>query len=395
MIVIVGGGLAGLAAAIELHQKGLDFTLLEAAEDFGGRVKTRFVEGYCLDYGFQVLNPSYPLVERYVSLEGLELGYFDSGALILQEGQKKTVYDVRKHFLKGLATFWKGYLKISDGLTFYRELGQKEEPSFEGVPLGQYLQSLNLSPFARDEFLTPFYRGITLDPQLAISHHFFRYTFQLFAKSRVGLPKHGMAALPALMAETLPLKKLRLQCEVASVEAHQVITKGGERIECSNIILAIPPDKARKLLKIEAAPCEYFSQTTYYYHGEPSPKTQNLLCLNGAGTGPINHIACLSEAQPHYAPKGKHLLSATVLGADPDKHHELAVKAHLVSLLGDHARSYQLLEKVFVKEALPQKWGQSQRFPTPEGVVLCGDFYEHPSIQGALASGQKAAEAVS
>ena len=50
--VIVGGGLAGLAAATHLTSLFVPFTLVEASNRLGGRVATDVVDGYRLDRGF-------------------------------------------------------------------------------------------------------------------------------------------------------------------------------------------------------------------------------------------------------------------------------------------------------------------------------------------------------
>ena len=55
-VVIVGGGLAGLAAARRLDRAGVNWLLVEAADRIGGRVATDVVDGWRLDRGFQVLN---------------------------------------------------------------------------------------------------------------------------------------------------------------------------------------------------------------------------------------------------------------------------------------------------------------------------------------------------
>lgn len=51
-IVIVGGGITGLAAAHEADRRGLDVTVLEAAPHAGGKIDSGFVEG--ADLGFPV-----------------------------------------------------------------------------------------------------------------------------------------------------------------------------------------------------------------------------------------------------------------------------------------------------------------------------------------------------
>ncbi len=48
---IIGGGLAGLLAAIELSREGIEVAVLEAASEFGGRARTRNVDGFLFNRG--------------------------------------------------------------------------------------------------------------------------------------------------------------------------------------------------------------------------------------------------------------------------------------------------------------------------------------------------------
>ena len=50
-VVIVGGGLAGLAAARRLDRAGVEWLLVEAADRIGGRVTTDIIDG--IPYGTQ------------------------------------------------------------------------------------------------------------------------------------------------------------------------------------------------------------------------------------------------------------------------------------------------------------------------------------------------------
>ncbi|MSX00471.1 MAG: NAD(P)-binding protein, partial [Actinobacteria bacterium] len=86
-VVVVGAGLAGLAAAKTLLSAGRSVMILESSDDVGGRVRTDLVDGFKLDRGFQVLLTAYPELERQLDLPALNLRNFDPGAL-LWFGQK-------------------------------------------------------------------------------------------------------------------------------------------------------------------------------------------------------------------------------------------------------------------------------------------------------------------
>ena len=50
-VIVVGGGIAGLAAAYELHREQIRFVLLEAAGRTGGVIFSEPVDGFTIDGG--------------------------------------------------------------------------------------------------------------------------------------------------------------------------------------------------------------------------------------------------------------------------------------------------------------------------------------------------------
>ena len=78
---------------------------------------------------------------------------------------------------------------------------------------------------------------------------------------------------------------------------------------------------------------------------------------------------------------------------------EEAVRAHLRKWFGPVVDSWRMLRAYPLPRALPQQrhaeWEQAPvRVGGTGGVYMCGDYRETASIQGALASGRRAAEAV-
>lgn len=74
-VVIVGGGLSGLAAAVELAQYPLDVTLIEVKRHLGGSIQTITQENSILDTGAFAISKS--LDSAWLQMLGLEDALFD------------------------------------------------------------------------------------------------------------------------------------------------------------------------------------------------------------------------------------------------------------------------------------------------------------------------------
>ncbi|NDZ76030.1 FAD-dependent oxidoreductase, partial [Streptomyces sp. SID10362] len=86
-VVVVGAGIAGLAAAERLTSAGVTTTVLEAAHAVGGRMATEKVDGFRLDRIGQLLSTAYPELRRTPGLDGLALLPFAPGVLLHSEGR--------------------------------------------------------------------------------------------------------------------------------------------------------------------------------------------------------------------------------------------------------------------------------------------------------------------
>src|SRR5499427_2168601 len=92
-VMVVGAGVSGLVAAVELKRRGFAVQVLEASDDVGGRVRTDAVDGFLLDRGFQVLLTAYPEAKRTLDYQRLELKAFLPGALSWYAGRLNKLID--------------------------------------------------------------------------------------------------------------------------------------------------------------------------------------------------------------------------------------------------------------------------------------------------------------
>ena len=54
--VVIGGGLAGLSAALTLQNAGEEVEIFEGSDNVGGRLRSVYVDGFILDRGFQLIH---------------------------------------------------------------------------------------------------------------------------------------------------------------------------------------------------------------------------------------------------------------------------------------------------------------------------------------------------
>jgi phytoene dehydrogenase-like protein len=90
-VIVVGAGVAGLACARALVRAGRRVLVLEREPDVGGRVRSRLVDGYVVDRGFQVLFTAYPALAALLAESGglaaLAPRRFQPAARIVADGR--------------------------------------------------------------------------------------------------------------------------------------------------------------------------------------------------------------------------------------------------------------------------------------------------------------------
>ncbi len=426
-VAILGAGLAGLSCAVRLETAGLSVLLLEADDAPGGRVRTDEQNGFRLDRGFQILLTAYPEVDRLLDTKMLRLRQFAPGALVRQGGKFHRFVDpFRDSMGAALGLLFDPVVNLGDKLRIAKLRAHVNRGSIpelfarEETTTRDFLKEFGFSERMVARFFEPFLGGIFLERELVTSSRYFEFLFRMFAIGSAAVPEQGMEMIPRqlavrLKADTLlthtAATSLRREREGIVVDTLEQGTKAGG-IHARRIVLALPEPAARGLLSTLGGRGEQLGRearawnrtTTIYYAANRSPVDGPILVLNGDGpdAGPVNNVAVMSQVSGAYAPPGAHLLAVSVVGQAPEgvapmEKLERNVRTHLHRWFGAAATKWEVLGGYPIAHALPLcphvEWQHC--FPrVADGVYVCGDYREQPSIQGALASGRRAAEAI-
>jgi phytoene dehydrogenase-like protein len=412
-VVIAGAGLAGLSCALSLESAGLSVNLLEAGDAPGGRVRTDLVEGFRLDRGFQVMLTAYPETKRLLEYDALQLKKFKSGALVWHGGKFHRFADPFRNPVKAAHFLFDPIVPVADKMRIAKLRARVQRGTFEEVfarPEQTTRAYLNAFPFSAsiiDRFFEPFFGGVFLERELVTSSRFFEFLFRMFSAGDTAVPAHGMQQIPLQLASRLRPGTLATAARVTGLtrnpQSFTVEIEGKPNLEARTVVLAVAGNEGNPLLKRvggwSVPEVRAWNQTTAYcYAAGRVPVNEAIILLNGEGrtAGPVNNVAVMSAVSSAYAPPGAHLVVACAVGDSPA---EQDVRAHLRKWFGPVVDSWRVLKQYPLAHALPQQrhaeWEQSPvRLGGSGGVYMCGDYRETASIQGALASGRRAAEAI-
>ena len=70
-VIVIGGGIAGVAAALRLKDRGVEPLVLEAERRVGGRMTTDRVNGFVIDRGVTLLGNGFVRMRSLVGRLGL------------------------------------------------------------------------------------------------------------------------------------------------------------------------------------------------------------------------------------------------------------------------------------------------------------------------------------
>jgi phytoene dehydrogenase-like protein len=406
-VIIVGAGLAGLAAAVHLHRQGRKVLLLEASDRAGGRIKTDSHEGFLLDRGFQVLLTAYPETKALLNYTDLKLKKMLPGATVLYDGGSFEIADPFRRPSAAFATLFApvGTLKDKINTLWLKNKLQKltideifEQP--EQTTLKQ-LADYGFSPKMIQRFYAPFLSGIFLENELKTSRRMFDFVMKMFSDGDVAVPELGMEEIPKQLVAMLPEGSIQCNTKVTAIEGKNLVTEDGTVMEANQILLATTANNLTQKYFLKQKMTSH-QVTNIYFEANEAPTEKAVVILNASIKKKwVNNLTVMSNVSKAYAPKGKVLISVSCNGIPTVDDATLAenMKQELKQWYGEKVNSWKMLKAYRIEYALPTQESVRNEIAASEikisdTLFICGDNLLNGSINATLKTGRLAAEAM-
>ena len=380
--LIVGAGLAGLSAAIQLQDAGRSVTLLEASDRAGGRVASDHIDGYICDRGFQLINAKYPAL---IELDVIDEIDFIPAPRVIEVSLGSERIPLGDPRTAPFSALHRGTGSLSEKVNFARFIFSKIKSQ---QSLGQALRKAGCGT-TYERVLRPFLQGVFLADPDKVDAIYGQIVLRSFVTGSPGVPKFGVGQLSQALASRV--KDLQLNVRAERILGTTVQTSAGE-FQASDIVIATDATTATQLLELGEV-CRMQACVTWYHATEHNPSGTGRLLVDGQNRGPIFNSLVISDISREYAPSGMHLISSTTELGTTDSE----VRRHLSIMWGVETRDWQLIAKYEIPSALPlHEVGKTLSAPTKisDHLYMVGDHRTVPSQQGALFSGSLAAQLI-
>ena len=263
------------------------------------------------------------------------------------------------------------------------------------------LDSLHLSSNLVERFLRPFFEAIYVSPLREQSSACFEFVLRMLADGGTSLPSKGMQAIPEQLAEG---QVVHLESPVAEIRRDGLRLASGEWKDFDAVVVAVDWPAAEKLVPEVSAARATSSSTWYFALPSPPPVSDPIIILNSTlregGEGEefarIVNVGFPSVVQNTYAPEGWDLAAATIRGRSDVE--EGWVRQELAALFGESLEKWKLLRVYNLGFHQPQQtrrlWPPRDPLIAEKGVYVCGDHCAEPTLDSAMRSGRRAAEAI-
>ena len=379
-VLIVGGGLAGLSAAIHLEAAGVEVTVIESSDRAGGRVASDVIDGFICDRGFQLINAQYPALQELNVIR--ELDFIEAPRVIeVSLGDRRHVIGDPRQVPWTVLNKATG--TILEKIALLRFIAGQPKP---GESIGQTLRNTGI---CYERVLRPFLQGVFLTDPDNVDALYGHSIIKSFVSGRPGVPRSGVGELSKALAKRVG--NIVYETRVDGIEQRSVHTNNGT-YTANKILIATDATTATQLLGLTQVP-RMAGCITWYHADAVNPSGSGRLVVDGQRRGPIINSVVMSDISSSYAPANQHLISTTTdLNVT-----ESDVRRHLAILWGVDTYAWQFIAKYEIPAALPiHNVGRalSQSMKISDHHFVAGDHRTVPSQQGALFSGRLAAQLI-
>ncbi|MGE3177187.1 MAG: protoporphyrinogen oxidase [Vicinamibacterales bacterium] len=455
-VLIVGGGIAGLATAYELHRQAIGFTLLEASTRSGGVVLSEEVDGFILDAGPDSLLVQKPegialcqelgLGPRLVPTKPPRLAYIQRGGRLHQLPAASVLGIPTRWgpFVRTGLFSWAGKLRMAAELFVPRRQDDGDES------IGSFMRR-RFGREAAEYLAEPLLAGIhagdvdrlsvrALFPRFVEAERIHGSLLRAFRRAPAAPPGKpgtpagsgdgafrslpgGLSELITALVAALPQDAIRLRTRATQVTredgVYRVATETGDTFEAPILILAAPAFATARIVRpLDASLGDLCGAIPYASAATVSLAYDRASIrhpLNGSGfvvprtegTG-IMAGSWLSSKWPNRAPEGKVLLR-TFIGGARDPHaldlsdQEMVARslAALTPLIG--ITSPPLFTRVYrwVNANAQHEVGHLERVKAIEqrlaghpGLLVTGSAYRGVGIPDCVADGRATARSI-
>lgn len=432
-VVVVGAGLAGLVAATRLAERGYQVALIDRARRAGGRAAAARVEGFVVEAVSPMLSAGDRRTLAWLSDVGLRDELLPLRPLLsgvarfgkVRRSDVRRLRDVRRVPGVGLREALR-LVRLPRLLARYGERIDPQRPE-----LAAELDDRSVADFVRlyfgsgvlDAWIAPELASLAGGDPQEMSRVQFLHHARRHGGERFGLPRGSVSDAADRVAADL---KAQLGIEVSSVQqssrSPRVALLGSGSVVADAVVVATPARVVRRIAEpvLSTAEKNFFDgvrmdpgiTVVAALCRAPGPRPERVLVPRSEGS-PLECAVLEPGSGANRAPEGCGLgtlravpeFAASHMDAS-DEVIEKALVGALDSLLPGIARAIEFVRVARMPEAAPRfdvgSFRQIDRFERVQRdlrasgrrVYFAGDYLVHPTFEGAVVSGERAAAAV-
>ena len=427
-VIVVGAGIAGLAAAFRLQQAGVDVTVLESSDRVGGRMSTDSRDGYVIERGAQLITSTYRNTLALVKELGLqsELKPTSPWMAIVKDGKPRRMPSGAMFPIYALTS---GLVGITDLLRFIWHTTKFRWPPVDNYSAWADYDDEDTASWcagrlgsAATYLVEPLVAGGLLQRVEETSRAVTLATLALTdnGRSKEMTLARGMGQLPETLASRVDVK-LEAPAQTIEVDADgAAVQLYGERLRADHIIFAAPAPATSRLyrgadeIERKLMATEYTSTikiglaTSCHWRDDPTLKNVWAFMIPRPDRKLVVSATIESTKDIHRVPDGE-FLNLFLSSEAADGMLSLSDQEIVDAVLPDIERFFhgatstkRFAQVVRWREALPKSpVGRSRDLaeyrhsrPPARRVLLAGDYMGMPTFESAIETGQWAADAI-